>query len=341
MDAYIASLEFPVPEAPAPGSITEIAPGVRWLRMPLPFALNHVNIYLIADGDGEAVLDTGIADAPTFAIWERLLAEGLRPTRLILTHFHPDHVGVANWLVEQCGMPVWMPLTEYLFAQNLRYNQEALGSTTHRGFYTNNGLPQAEAQLLIERGHEYLHKTTGLPPVFHRLMAGQTLRVGERMLDIFTGGGHAPEQATLWDREGSLFFSADQVLAKISPNISVWPQEPDANPLGLYLESLAALKAAIPADVLVLPAHNLPFRGLHERLGQLADHHESRCAAVLEACKSGPKTAYELLPTMFHRPLDAHQAGFAFSEAMAHVNYMVARGDLALIPGKVRRFRLA
>ena len=341
MDASIASLRFPVPEAPSPGTITPIAPGVRWLRLALPFALDHVNIYLIADGDGEAVLDTGIADEPTRAVWEALLAGGLKPTRLILTHFHPDHIGLANWLVERCGVAVSMPLTEYLFAQNLRHNKDALGSPTHHDFYTRNGLPEAEAALLMGRGHHYLRMTTGLPPMFHRLRAGDTLRLAGRSLDVFTGGGHAPEQAMLWDREGGVFFAADQVLAKISPNISVWPQEPDANPLGIYLDSLDALRAAIAQDVLVLPAHNLPFRGLHERLGQLADHHAARCEAVAKACETGPRTVYELITFMFHRKLDAHQTGFAFGEAMAHVNHMVANGDLAVVPGEVRRFRLA
>jgi glyoxylase-like metal-dependent hydrolase (beta-lactamase superfamily II) len=332
---------FPVPEAPSPGTITDIAPGVRWLRLALPFALDHVNIYLIADGDGEAVLDTGIADAPTRAVWEGLLAGGLRPTRLILTHFHPDHVGLANWLAERCGAPVSMPLTEYLFAQNLRHNKEALGSPTHRDFYISNGLPEAEAALLMGRGHHYLRMTTGLPPVFHRLRAGNTLLLDGRALEVFTGGGHAPEQAMLWDRAGGVFFAADQVLAKISPNISVWPQEPDADPLGIYLESLAALRASVPADVLVLPAHNLPFRGLHTRLAELAEHHAARCASVAKACADGPKTVYEIIPAMFHRPLDAHQTGFAFGEAMAHVNYMVGRGELLSVPGEIRRFRIA
>lgn len=341
MDASTASLSFPVPEAPQPGTITPIAPGVRWLRLALPFALDHVNIYLIADGEGEAVLDTGIADDPTRAVWEALLAGGLRPTRLILTHFHPDHIGLANWLAERCGVGVAMPLTEYLFAQNLLYNPAALGSPTHHDFYTRNGLPEAEVGLLMGRGHHYLRMTTGLPPVFHRLRAGETLSLSDRTLSVFTGGGHAPEQAMLWDRAGSVFFAADQVLAKISPNVSVWPQEPDANPLGLYLESLASLRATLPPDVLVLPAHNLPFRGLHVRLDQLAEHHAARCEAVATACAEGPRSVYEIIPAMFHRKLDAHQTGFAFGEAMAHVNYMVARGELAVVPGPVRRFRRA
>ena len=341
MDASTAPLSFPVPDAPAPGTVTPIAPGVRWLRLALPFALDHVNIYLIADGDGEAVLDTGIADAPTRAVWEALLAGGLRPTRLILTHFHPDHIGLANWLVERCGVGISMPLTEYLFAQNLTHNRDALGSPTHHDFYTLNGLPDEEARLLMGRGHHYLRMTTGLPPVFHRLRAGDNLRLAQRSLEVLTGGGHAPEQAMLWDRAGGVFFAADQVLAKISPNISVWPQEPDANPLGLYLESLAALRTALPKDVLVLPAHNLPFRGLHVRLGQLADHHAARCDAVARACAERPRSVHELIPFMFHRPLDAHQTGFAFGEAMAHVNYMVAKGDLAVATGEIRRFKLA
>ncbi|MBU6499958.1 MAG: MBL fold metallo-hydrolase [Rhodospirillales bacterium] len=328
-------LRFPHPEPPAPGGMVDVALGIRWLRLALPFQLDHVNIYLLADGSrdgrpGWAVLDTGIADRPTRAVWEQI-SRSHRLTRLIGTHFHPDHIGLAGWMCETFDLPLAMSRTEYLFSQNLRHNPDALGSAAHRAFYLRHGLGVAATEAVMTRGHAYLGMTTGLPPEFAGLVAGETLQVGSRCFDILTGGGHAPEQVMLHDRAAGIFLAADQVLARISPNIGVWPWEPLADPLGAYLRSLAALRDAVPDDVLVLPAHNLPFYGLHQRLGELEDHHAQRCDAIATACDT-PRTATEILPVLFHRPLDDHQTGFAFSEVLAHLNLMVRAGSLRRLP---------
>ena len=175
------------------------------------------------------------------------------------------------------------------------------------------------------RSHSYAKLTTELPPVYRRLVAGERLRIGEREFEILTGGGHAPEQVMLLNRAEKIFFAADQVLARISPNIGVWPWEPLADPLGDYLRSLADLRREVPDDVLALPAHNLPFHGLHRRLAALERHHALRCAEIVAACADAPRTVAEVLPVLFPRALDAHQTGFAFGEVLAHVNYMVRR----------------
>jgi glyoxylase-like metal-dependent hydrolase (beta-lactamase superfamily II) len=172
-----------------------------------------------------------------------------------------------------------------------------------------------------------------LPPTFMRLVAGDTLQIGGRSFDVLTGNGHAAEQVMLYCAADNIFLAADQVLAKITPNISVWAVDPDGDPLGLYIRSLGELKALIPADALVLPGHQLPFYGLHTRSDELIAHHRVRCDAIAEACRTAPRSAAELVPVLFSRKLDPHQMSFAFSEVQAHVNYMLRRGELAWIEG--------
>jgi glyoxylase-like metal-dependent hydrolase (beta-lactamase superfamily II) len=317
--------------APAPGEMIELAEGVLWLRLPLPYRLDHVNVFLIEDNGGWAVLDTGLCDEPTQEIWASVLESrlGKKPlTRLVVTHFHPDHVGLAGWLTERFEIPLYMSQTEYLFCEHTRMPPSALTKAAARTFYERRGLDHEATMLVMGRGHEYLHHTTSLPPVYRRLRAGGAIEIGGRALRVLTGAGHAPEMVMLLCRADGLFFAADQVLGRISPNVSVWPLEPEADPLGDYLESLQALRGEVPEDVLVLAAHDVPFRGLHSRLGELAAHHRARCEIIAEACGIAPRTVAELVRVVFHRPLDAHQTGFAFGEVLAHTNYMVRRGEL-------------
>jgi glyoxylase-like metal-dependent hydrolase (beta-lactamase superfamily II) len=328
------SLTFPFAEPPEFGQLRPVAPGVLWLRLALPFALNHVNIYLIEDGDGWAAIDAGIANAATKAVGERVLAQdlaGRRITRLIVTHYHPDHAGLAGWLLQRCGVELAMSRTEHATSRTLRRNPEAIVSGSHREFYRRHGLPPATIEALMGRGHAYLRMTTDLPERFDVLEAGQTLSIGGRDFAVLTGGGHAPEQVMLLCRQARLFFPADQVLARISPNISVHAYEPESDPLAAYLASLAALRAAISDDVLVLPTHNMPFYGLHQRIDELMAHHRQRCAQIATACRRAPHSATDLLPVVFPRTLDEHQMGFAFGEVVAHIRYMLGRGDLVAV----------
>lgn len=331
-----SGLAFPFAEPPEPGGMREIAPGIIWLRFALPFLLDHVNIYLIEDDGGWAVLDTGLGDQRTRSAWEHLLAgplAGRRLTRLIVTHFHPDHVGAAGWLADRHELPLWMSRTEYLLAIAMRHRSHGGWESVYREFYRQRGLAPELIEQVVGPGHRYLDATTPLPGAFHRLVAGETLVLGGRRFEVLTGGGHAPEQAMLFCRDEALFFAADQVIAKISPNVSVWPMEPQSDPLADYVQSLNRLRAALPADALVLPAHNLPFFGLHERVAELLAHHDERCAIIAAACADAPRSVPEFLPLLFRRALDAHQLGFAIGEAMAHVNYMLRRGELAAVTG--------
>jgi glyoxylase-like metal-dependent hydrolase (beta-lactamase superfamily II) len=336
MSVSAATLEIshPSPAAPGPGEAVEIAPGVLWTRLPLPFQLNHINIYLIDDGDGWAVLDAGINDGVCRAAWEALVAgplRGRRLTRLIVTHFHPDHIGLAGWLADRFGLPLWTTQTSYLNCLTISLNPDALDAKPYRDFYLAHGLRDDVTKVVSTQGHGYLRLVAPLPGTFRRIVAGDRIRIGGRSFSALVGDGHAPEQLMLHCPESRLLFVADQVLAKITPNVSVWAVDPDGDPLRLFLRSLRALQDDIPNDTLILPGHQLPFFGIRQRAAQLIAHHEVRCTALLSACRSAARSVADLVPILFPRELDAHQTSFAFSEVLAHVNYLLGGGELTRI----------
>jgi glyoxylase-like metal-dependent hydrolase (beta-lactamase superfamily II) len=337
-DATTPTLEFPFPQPPGPGEVIEVAPGLLWLRLPLPYRLNHVNLYLIVDDGGWAVVDTGLGTDACRAGWDAVLAgplAGQRLTRMIVTHYHPDHVGLAGWFTERFALPLAMPRPEYLFSLALQHAPGDLGADMHRPFYRRHGLSAEHTELVLSRGHEYLRRTTGVPTAYHRIKHGDGLKIGDRRFAVLTGGGHALEQAMLYCCEENLFLAADQVIAKISPNVSVHAMEPDLDALGIYLDSLTGLRAAIAPDVLVLPGHGLPFYGLHARIAELIAHHADRCALIAAACRDTARSVVEIIPFVFNRELDEHQMGFAFGEVLAHVNHMLSRGELMLQADRV------
>jgi glyoxylase-like metal-dependent hydrolase (beta-lactamase superfamily II) len=342
----MSALTFPHAEPPPPGGVRPLAPGVLWLRLPLPYRLDHVNIYLIEDEGGWCAVDTGLGDTRCQELWEAALAgplSGRRLTRLVVTHFHPDHVGLAGWLAERFDLPLLMPRPEYLYSLALQYAPGDLGADMHRPFFHRHGLDPETTGLVLSRGHEYLRRTTGVPTTYTRLQHGDTLDIGERRFQVLTGGGHALEQAMLVRAEEGLFLAADQVIARISPNVSVHAMEPEADALGIYLRSLGTIRAAVDPDVLVLPGHGLPFVGLHARIEELTRHHTARCALIAAGCRAAPLSAAELIPVVFTRALDPHQTGFAFGEVLAHVNYMLRGGELREERGTdgVARYRAA
>ncbi len=339
-------LVYPHPVTPKPGELTEVAPGILWLRLALPFQLNHVNIYLIEHEGGWAVVDTGIGTDQTKATWDAVFAgplKGAKITRLIVTHSHPDHIGLAGWLAERFKCPLTMTQTEYFHGLFHQTRRTEIQVQDQAEFYRIHGIGEEGINALLGRGSNYLTRTTGLPPSFFRAKDGDTLSVGARSFEVLTGGGHALEQMMLLSRADKLFLSADQVLSKISPNVSVWAMEPDANSLGLYIASLQRLARDIPDDVLVLPGHGVPFFGVKTRIQQLLDHHVERCGMIATAAREKPLTASDMVPLIFHRPLDAHQAGFATGEVIAHINYMLSRGELTRETQKdgVMRFKAA
>lgn len=318
-------LDHPFPEPPAPATLTEVAPGVHWLRMPLPFALDHINLWAIEDGDDWVLVDTGVANDETRALWTRLLA-GRRVSRLICTHFHPDHMGLAGWIGDTTGAPLWTTLGEWLYGRMLWLDEADDYRANQREFYRRAGWDDDMLAALWGRGNTYRPRVGAVPTAFRRLRAGDELSIGGRSWRVMVGEGHAPEHASLWCAEAGVLISGDQVLPRISPIVGVWPQEPDSDQLGLFLGSLPQFRD-LPADALVLPSHGLPFLGLHERVDQLLHHHDDRLARTREAC-AAPATALDVVRVLFRRPLDPWQTGFATGETLAHLNHLIATGEI-------------
>jgi glyoxylase-like metal-dependent hydrolase (beta-lactamase superfamily II) len=329
-----APLTFPFAESPAAGTVREVAPGVFWLRMPLPFALDHINLWLLKDADGWCGVDCGIALPDTQANWERIFAEVLAPaglTRLIVTHYHPDHMGNAGWLLQRYHAPLIMTESEYLTAHAHYDRIGGYGAEATARLFAANGLDSERVATIGGRGNPYRQRVSGPPQRFQRMMDGDEIVVGGRDWRVIVGYGHAPEHAALYCESLGVLISGDMLLPKISTNVSVWSIEPEGDPLKLFLRSIDRF-AALPQDTLVLPSHGLPFLGAQARIAMLHRHHEDRLNEVLEAC-NGPKSAAELMPVLFRRPLDSHQLFFAMGESLAHLHYLWYRGRLGRSTG--------
>jgi glyoxylase-like metal-dependent hydrolase (beta-lactamase superfamily II) len=322
-------LSYPFEIPPDSGTVLPVAPGILWLRLPLPLALNHINVWLLEDEAGWTVVDTGFGTRSTQELWERVIARDLsgKPViRVIGTHFHPDHVGLAGWMVERWHAEFHMSLTEWLFGRMLCLDPAEAVARTNGEFYHRAGVGADLLAALVSRGNAYARSVMPLPSSVMRLRAGDRLRIGGRDWNIIIGSGHTPEHVCLYCPELSVLISGDQVLPRISPNVSVWPSEPDADPLNDFLETLNRLRT-LPADILVLPSHDQPFRGLTVRIDELARHHDERLAEAWEACAE-PASAEQIARIMFRRDLDPHQTVFAIGEALAHLNHLVGLGRL-------------
>jgi glyoxylase-like metal-dependent hydrolase (beta-lactamase superfamily II) len=314
---------------PGVGQAATVAPGILWVRMPLPFALNHVNIWLLEDDAGWTVVDTGIGSNRTREYWEQVFASSLggKPViRVVATHFHPDHVGLASWLVERWDAEFCSSLTEWLLGRALSQENPESMVRTGLAFYRRAGLDDASLAVLAERGNAYARGVESLPPVLRRLRDGDGIMIGGNEWRVMTGGGHSPEHVCLYSASAGILIAGDQILPRISPNVSVWPAEPEADPLRDFLAALERFRA-VPDDTLILPSHDTPFRGLHARLDGLAAHHRERLSETLDACAT-PRSVAEVTRIMFRRELDAHQLVFAVGEALAHLNHLLHRGLL-------------
>jgi glyoxylase-like metal-dependent hydrolase (beta-lactamase superfamily II) len=309
---------------PAPGKVIEVLPGILWLRMPLPFALNHINLWLLKDGDGWAIVDTGFGHDETKIYWEQIFSTvlaGQKITRVIVTHYHPDHIGSAAWLCERWNVELWITMAEYLSAHAISNNSSGYESANAQALFRAHGLSDAQLKAQDTRGNAYAVGVPSLPATYTRIIDGDVIRIGDHDWRIKTAFGHAPEHATLYCAELKVLISGDQVLPRITTNVGVWGNMPDANPLELFLRSLDFFEP-LPPDTLVLPSHDRVFRGLHFRLQALREHHAARLDELVHALDK-PKTAAELLPVLFKRALDDHQLMFAISETVAHLNYLL------------------
>jgi glyoxylase-like metal-dependent hydrolase (beta-lactamase superfamily II) len=324
-----ALLAFPISEPPAPGTAREVAPGLWWLRMPLPFALDHINLWLLADSDGWVQVDCGYGDRATRTLWEEHFATtlgGRALNRVIATHFHPDHFGNAAWLIRRFGCPLTTPQAEFLTAHAVAGEHSGYGTGPTCALFRAHGLAPEHLAAMEARGNQYVRGVPELPTSCQRLMGGDELEIGGNRWRAVFGYGHSPEHAALFSESLGVCISGDMLLPRISTNVSVPPIEPEGDPLARFLASLAAF-AALPQDTLVLPSHGLPFVGAAPRVEQLLAHHAARLVE-LEAAAVRPRTAGELVPVLFRRQLDVQQRFFAMGEAIAHLNHLWHAGRL-------------
>jgi glyoxylase-like metal-dependent hydrolase (beta-lactamase superfamily II) len=321
----MSRLQYPFPDVPPPGETLPVAPGIHWLSMPLPFALDHINLWLLEDEGGWTIVDTGIGNRETRALWQRILGRGQSVKRIIVTHYHPDHAGNAAWLSGRLGAELWMTQGEYLTAHAVRTGGAGYTSDAVLAVFRRNGLDAKRAATMTTRGNRYAELVPEFPLAYRRIIEGDRVRINRLEWRAIIGHGHAPEHLSLYCEALNVVIAGDMLLSTISTNVSVWSIDPEGDPLRLFLDSISRYRE-LPPDVLVLPSHGKPFRGAHARVQALEQHHQARFGELLEALRETPKSAGELLTVLFRRPLDPHQTFFAMGEAIAHLHYLYYAG---------------
>lgn len=324
-----SKLVYPCGEPPPAGEVKEVAPGLLWVRMPLPFALQWINLWLIEDGEGWTLVDTGVATDVARTHWRAIFAsaalKGKPIVRVIVTHMHPDHVGLAGWITRKFGCRLWMSRLEYVTCRMLVADTGREAPEEGVRFFRAAGWDEDQLDSYRVRFGGFGKAVSRLPDEYRRLSDGETLTIGARAWRVIIGNGHSPEHACLLCEELGVLISGDQLLPRISSNVSVFPTEPDADPLTDWLSSCAKLRETVPGDALVLPAHNEPFTGAHDRLTDLIDGHE-RALSRLQSRLGEPRRAVDLFGAIFARRIDSDLFGMATGETIAHLNCLIARG---------------
>jgi glyoxylase-like metal-dependent hydrolase (beta-lactamase superfamily II) len=312
---------------PEPGVPEQIAEGVYWARFPMPMSLDHINLWLLEDDDGWTVVDTCLNLPSARDTWEQLFAgfmQGKPIKRVICTHLHPDHVGLAGWLTERFDCELWMSREEFLMCRAMVSDTGRAAPDVAISFYRSAGYSEEQLEKYRLKFGNFGRAISPLPDSFRRMVDRETITIGKRYWQVIVGSGHSPEHTALYCPALKLLISGDQVLPRITSNVSVFPTEPEGDPLNEWLRSCATIREALPDDLLVLPAHEAPFHGLHVRLSQLIGIHERDLQSLFEYLVE-PQRAVDCFPALFKREIDGDSLGMATGEAMAHLNCLLGR----------------
>lgn len=325
-------IHYPHETPPAKGTAREIADGILWIRLSMPLGLDHVNVYALREPNGWTVIDTGLDTKLNRREWAAIIKDDLRGDpilRVVVTHHHPDHVGLAGWFMAQ-GAELWMTRTAWLTARMLTLDEEPTPSPEAVSFWRGAGMDEALlSKRLDNRPFNFCDTVYPLTLGFTRLEEGAVHRLGGRDWVVHLGQGHAPDHATLWCQDAPLVLAGDQLLPSISPNLGVYPTEPMADPVAEWLESCARFETMAREDHLVLPGHKLPYYGLPARLAQLSDNHHGALARLREHLRAEPRTAVDCFAPLFKRQIDEATYGLAMVEAVAHLNHLYHLGEVA------------
>ena len=326
-------LTYPFGDPPGFGEAVAVAPGVLWMRLSMPIALNHINVYAVEDGEGWALIDTGLNIPDSRDRWDALLAGPLggRPvTRVICTHMHPDHIGLAGWLCERTDAPLVMTRVEYVTARMLLADTGQPAPESGAAYYRAAGWDAEQVETYRREYGQFGRAVSPMPVGFTRMREGDRLNIGGQDWRVVIGEGHSPEHACLWREADGVVLGGDQILPRISSNVSVWPTEPDADPLGDWLESLERMKGILPHDGLILPSHGEPFHGVQARLDALIRGHEVSLKRLEKTLRTR-KRAVDVFGALFARAIGDGVRGMATGEAIAHLNYLLHRGRVTRV----------
>jgi glyoxylase-like metal-dependent hydrolase (beta-lactamase superfamily II) len=326
----MTAVRYEFDDRPHEGDTMPVTDAIVWLRMPLPFSLAHINLWLLRDHAGWVIVDTGVDTKKSRGIWQDTFTKAMRGdpvNHVIATHLHPDHVGCAGWLVDLFDVDLWMTRDEYMLCRILINDTGRDAPEEGVRFYTGAGFSAADLDSYKSRFGLFGKFVHELPEAYKRMSDKDLLSFGESRWEVVVGSGHSPEHACLYDDELNILIAGDQLLPTISSNISVWPTEPLANPLKDWFDSLTKLRERLPEDVLVLPAHGKPFRGAHARLKQLRHDHEERLSRLLDTCTE-PMRVVDLFPSLYKTRIDDSNRIMATGEAIAHLNYLCDSGDM-------------
>lgn len=326
----LMSIRYEFDSRPADGETQSVVDGIEWLRMPLPFSLNHINLWLLRDGNGWAIVDTGVGNSETRNIWHKVFESSMggRPaSHVIATHMHPDHVGCAGFLAHHFNVDLWMSRDEYMMCRILVADTGRSAPEEGVHFYRDAGFTEEQLSGYETAFGLFGKYVTPMPEAYKRLSDNDELTIGEHRWRVITGGGHSPEHASLYDAQRNILIAGDQLLPTISSNVSVWPTEPLADPLQDWFDSLRKLRNSVPEDVLVLPAHGKPFRGAYTRIDAMIREHEERLEALLSVCGT-PQRVIDVFPSIYRTTINDRNRIMATGEALAHLNYLITNGEL-------------